>query len=148
MYLAPKLLLFNAKGQNIFFAAMESIPGGYCREVISIAAIAVEHERAMASQAWRPTSTLQNSPTMPPTRFPPAMHSPEACVAVPICVPWPHSTQATNIAACLCSYCAQIFELVLLLLNIFSTYRPTLNPKHSYCVQAKSPSLIWTWFSI
>ena len=111
------LLVSNAEGLIILSFAMGSLPGGYCREVISIAAIAVELERAMASQAWRPTSTLQNSPTMPPTRFPPAMHSPKACVAVPICIPWPHSAQATNIAVCICSCCSQVFELVSLLLQ-------------------------------
>ena len=90
---ALRLLVTNAKRLIILFLAMGSLPGGYCREVISIAAIAVEHERAMASQAWRPTSTLQNSPTMPPTRFPPTMRSYKACVAVTFCAP--HSTQAT-----------------------------------------------------
>ena len=103
--------LSKAKRFTILCLAMGSLPGGYCREVISIAAIAVEHERAMASQACRPTSTLQNSPTMPPTRFPPTMRSHKACVAVTICVPWPHSMQATDIAACLCSCHAHLSKL-------------------------------------
>ncbi len=107
----PLGLISNAKRLIVLVLAMGTLPGGYCREVISIAAIAVEHERAMASQACRPTSTLQNSPTMPPTRFPPTTRSHKACVIVPISAA--HSMQATDIVACLCSCCAQAFELLL-----------------------------------
>lgn len=47
------------------------IPGGYCKDVSSMAAIAVEHDSAIASHACLPTSTLQTNPATPPRRLPP-----------------------------------------------------------------------------